>query len=454
MTSCDLRIAACSYEGSVFGWDCNVEKSSEQSTASSNIELKFGFHASQGSLKSVAVSKSGKYLATAGMNERVHLYNMVENKSIGELTGHTGGVNFLEFYEDNILMSASDDGTIYIWRVYDWQHVHILGGHKAAVIGFAIHPSGKLAISVGKDQTIRLWNLVQGRCSFTRKLKMMADAICWYPSGKYYLLTSGMSLQVFDTADNTCKFTITTKSRINQALFVRTSSDDSNNSGNAEAGAVNEEEDYRIVFICDNQTVNLASMTGALVKTINLSTTGIGRLRSIAISTIKSKDYLIIATSIGCVVVLDSEGLETSLSAEDLATATAAAAASDNKEEPNTTPSTPQQVEDEFIFSQALCAFHQVKAEPRLVAITAWSPSETQKHTGSKAVVTATSSSETNVSKQVKDKELVKEVKSNEEAEKKSSKKNKKSVNFDEEESPAPLPQLQGKGKGKKPRTK
>ena len=68
---------------------------------------------------------------------------------------------------DYLLITTLDktcekDNTISIWRVHDWVCVHILGGHKAAVNDLAVHPSGKLALSVSKDSTLKLWNLVQG----------------------------------------------------------------------------------------------------------------------------------------------------------------------------------------------------------------------------------------------------------------------------------------------------
>lgn len=36
-----------------------------------------------------------------------------------------------------------------------------------AVSFLACHPSGKLALSVGKDRTLRTWNLVKGRPAYT-----------------------------------------------------------------------------------------------------------------------------------------------------------------------------------------------------------------------------------------------------------------------------------------------
>ena len=40
--------------------------------------------------------------------------------------------------------------------------VQALRAHKGGVTGLAIHPSGALAISVGRDRGLRLWDLLKG----------------------------------------------------------------------------------------------------------------------------------------------------------------------------------------------------------------------------------------------------------------------------------------------------
>ena len=47
----------------------------------------------------------------------------------------------------------------------------MLSGHKEAITSISIHPSGKLALSVSKDNTLKLWNLVQGK----RKHELFSD---------------------------------------------------------------------------------------------------------------------------------------------------------------------------------------------------------------------------------------------------------------------------------------
>ena len=87
-----LHIAAVSYEGSLFGWDvlkCS-KRTSTLKDQEGSLVLKFGFHCSVGSLRAVAVSSSGKFLVCGGMNERIQIFDLSLNKSLGELSQHTG----------------------------------------------------------------------------------------------------------------------------------------------------------------------------------------------------------------------------------------------------------------------------------------------------------------------------------------------------------------------------
>lgn len=43
-------------------------------------------------------------------------------------------------------------------------------GHKGRVNGIRVHPTGKIAVSVGKDRALRLWNLMTGRKASNTKL--------------------------------------------------------------------------------------------------------------------------------------------------------------------------------------------------------------------------------------------------------------------------------------------
>lgn len=57
-----------------------------------------------------------------------------------------------------------------IFHARDWTVLRVLKGHKGRVNSVGIHPSGKVALSVGIDKTLRMWDLMRGKGSASMKL--------------------------------------------------------------------------------------------------------------------------------------------------------------------------------------------------------------------------------------------------------------------------------------------
>jgi WD40 repeat protein len=70
--------------------------------------LGFGFNICPSSLRSISISSSGKYLACAGIDEKVRLFDLTCNKSYGEVSNQVGAINSLKFYKDSFLFSGSE----------------------------------------------------------------------------------------------------------------------------------------------------------------------------------------------------------------------------------------------------------------------------------------------------------------------------------------------------------
>ena len=81
-----------------------------------------------------------------------------------------GSITHLSFPTRSHLISASEDGTICIFRARDWSLLRSMKGHKGRVNSVAVHPSNKIALSVGKDRTLRMWDLMRGKGSASTKL--------------------------------------------------------------------------------------------------------------------------------------------------------------------------------------------------------------------------------------------------------------------------------------------
>ncbi|KAM9929402.1 hypothetical protein OXX59_001216 [Metschnikowia pulcherrima] len=170
----------------------------------------FHFQAHTLSIKSIDIAK--RYLVTGSNDEHIRIYDLQKRKELGTLLSHQGTVTTLKFSKESSktndssksgkwLLSGSEDGKIIIWRTKDWETFGTLKGHSGRVNDLDIHPSGRVAISVGTDNTIRLWNLMTAKKAAVLKIKgrdhvgQPADIVRWISEGKHFVV--GLLNQLF-----------------------------------------------------------------------------------------------------------------------------------------------------------------------------------------------------------------------------------------------------------------
>lgn len=164
----------------------------------------FHFQAHALSIRSIDIGK--RYLVTGSNDEHIRIYDLQKRKELGTLLSHQGTVTTLRFSREvaqdkeethnsgKWLLSGSDDGKILIWRTKDWELFGTLKGHQGKVNDLAIHPSGRVAISVSTDKTIRLWNLMTAKKAGVLKIKgkdhlgQLGEFVRWTGSGKHFVV--------------------------------------------------------------------------------------------------------------------------------------------------------------------------------------------------------------------------------------------------------------------------
>ena len=83
-----------------------------------------------------------------------------------------------------------------------WELQRTFKGHKGAVLSFDVHPSKKLALSVGADKKLIAWDLVAGKYSFIRNMKRLCDAVVFNESGSRYAIRSASVVEIYDLTVN------------------------------------------------------------------------------------------------------------------------------------------------------------------------------------------------------------------------------------------------------------
>ncbi|KAL2808120.1 60S ribosome biogenesis protein Mak11 [Aspergillus granulosus] len=220
-----LQIVTGSYERVLHGFTASInstcvaaDDAKASSGDSSQVQFvdTFLFEAHSSAIKCLALSPlpnkdsaepAKVMLASGGSDERINLYTLSatpptvnehyptvptlagtkilenpKNRELGALLHHSAPITALSFPSRSKLLASSEDNSISVNRTRDLTVISSIkaprpkvqgrpsgdtappGGSPSGVNDFAVHPSMKLMLSVGKgEKCMRLWNLVTGK---------------------------------------------------------------------------------------------------------------------------------------------------------------------------------------------------------------------------------------------------------------------------------------------------
>src|SRR5690606_16221076 len=82
-------------------------------------------------LNTVAFSPDGRWVAAAGVEHRIYLWDMAAGGTLnGAFAAHDGEINSVVFLNDSTLLSASRDRKILMWNIPDATSAALVGQHE------------------------------------------------------------------------------------------------------------------------------------------------------------------------------------------------------------------------------------------------------------------------------------------------------------------------------------
>ena len=260
-----IQIVTGSYERILHGLTATISKGAdEHDSPSVQFADTFLFNAHSAAIKCLAISPISDQtfgesetvlLASGGTDERINIYSLSatppienqempsvpslsgnritenpQNREIGSLLNHSSTISSLYFPTRSKLISSSEDNSIAISRTKDLTTISTVKAPRPKALGqpsgdtapqgivaagvnhFAVHPSMKLMVSVGRgERCMRLWNLVTGKkagvLNFEREiLESVKEGkyshgegrrIEWSPSGSEFAVAFERGVVVF-----------------------------------------------------------------------------------------------------------------------------------------------------------------------------------------------------------------------------------------------------------------
>ncbi|KAJ0017930.1 hypothetical protein Pint_12273 [Pistacia integerrima] len=157
-----MSLIAGSYEKFIWGYKLKpLKNSSSSSTLTLTLTQLFSYPSHLAPITTVAVA--GTAGASGSSDDTIHLYDLSSSASLGALhLQDSSSVTSLAFYTPpNLsvprnLFAASADGFVSIFDADPFVLLKSVKAHKKGVNDLAVHPSGKLALSVERDECLAM----------------------------------------------------------------------------------------------------------------------------------------------------------------------------------------------------------------------------------------------------------------------------------------------------------
>lgn len=142
-------------------------------------------------LEAVAMHPNGKWVACGGIDymgtgERDGAVCIWDTATKDKIASEDVGVSSLAYDPlGKYLAGAGLDDAVYVWDAETLNTVFVFGGHQQNINAVCFDPSGSFLLSGGDDGTVRCWDVLSGRQLVARAFDSPVQSLAFSPDGKF-----------------------------------------------------------------------------------------------------------------------------------------------------------------------------------------------------------------------------------------------------------------------------
>ncbi|KAL9239342.1 hypothetical protein vseg_013676 [Gypsophila vaccaria] len=190
-----MSLLAGSYERFIWGYKLKHLKSptaaaddtttaaaaNDAGTLNLTLSPQFSYAAHLSPIKSIAVA--GAVAASSAGDDTVKLYDLTTSTELGSVLLHSSSATSLSLFGPTNLLAGASSGDLHIFDIDPFVLLKSVKVHKKTVNDIAVHPSGRVALTVARDLRLCMVNLVRGKRSYSSRLQNEADVVEYFGGG-------------------------------------------------------------------------------------------------------------------------------------------------------------------------------------------------------------------------------------------------------------------------------
>lgn len=123
------------------------------------------------------------YLSTENRTGAVCVWHIAKKER--ELVFDVGVTSLAVDSPGRYVAGAGVDGSVHVWDLQIREQVFELAGHQDRINAVAFSPDGSYLVSGGDDMTVRIWDVLSGRLLMVREFDSAVQSLAFSPDGRW-----------------------------------------------------------------------------------------------------------------------------------------------------------------------------------------------------------------------------------------------------------------------------